>query len=98
MKATFLGAFLALVLTSGEAVASTTIDGVGKPNVMDGYTFTLQAGKRTVVDVHGLDDGDVDCYLYAGTFKQHNASFVASDTTDVNGCRFVVVPTTTGTY
>jgi hypothetical protein len=75
-------------------------EGDAKPGNLNRVVLALKGNEQTVISVTGNGRGDIDCYLYRGDFKTHDADVVnvASDTSKRDGCRLNVSPTKTGTY
>jgi hypothetical protein len=69
------------------------------PERMYPVVFELNANEPATVSVKGDGRGDIDCYLYKGTFKHSKSvSFLSRDTSSTDGCELTVDNASGGTY
>lgn|SRR5579871_2751055 len=86
--------FAALVLVIAHLVGGGAgfFAGDAVPERMYPIGMDLKGHELTTITVTGHGQGDMDCYLYKGSFRTHDAVFVTRDTSNANGCTLTVNP------
>ncbi len=102
MKKAIAAIVLGLACIAGPASAHLVggdgfFSGDLRPSAMHAVKLDLQGKEKTSIIVHGNGKGDIDCYLYEGTFPDH-ATFVNRDDSSKDGCELTVTPPKRGTY